>query len=177
MDHQQKPTDHSTLEACHQCKGGCREHRDDSGRSASKVIPWPQSPSSKVAASTITNVQIALEDQTYADHLRGLLEQDGKHRVYVVAKPIPTIAGVVVLDEATLGQVKIPERTGPSQFIVLHKEAFDADKLWEAGIRYAVPAEYPAKLVRMVILATELHTKIERASNGQGAVDGSTRSL
>ena len=156
MDHQQKPRDLSTFETCHQCKGGCRKHRDDSDRSDSKVIPWPQSPSSKVASSTLRNVQIALEDQTYAEHLRGLLEEDGKHRAHVVDRPITTIGGVVVLDETVLGHVGVLEATDACRYILLSNDSYDADKLWETGVRCVIPAKFPPNVVRATILGMEL---------------------
>lgn len=127
-----------------------------SAASMGKVIPWPTSQSNKIEHRTTTNVQIAIEDQVYAEQLRGLLEEDNKHRAYVVDKPIPTIDGVVVLDETTLGHFGVLEETDAWRHIVLSNESSDPDKLWETGVRCVVPAKYPPNLVRLLILVTEL---------------------
>lgn len=156
MDHQQKPSDMSTFGTCGQCKGGCRKHSGDSNGSENTVIPWPQSRMSEVASSTISDVQIALEDQTYAEQLRGLLEEDNKHRAYVVDRPNPAIDGVMVLDETTVRDLAVPAGMDGIRYIVLANEASDPNKLWHAGVRRLLPAKHPAELVRFAILYTEL---------------------
>jgi hypothetical protein len=162
MDHQQKPTDMSTFGTCRQCQGGCRKHSRDSNSSENRVIPWPQSRPSEVVSSTISNVQIALQDQTYAEQLRSLLEEDGKHRVHVLDRPIRTLAGIVVLDEATLRFVGVLEETDALRYVVLRKDFCDPDELWERGVRYLVPLAYSLNLVRTLILGMELHLHIEQ---------------
>jgi hypothetical protein len=128
-----------------------------------KVIPWPTSQVHEIADPVVTNVQIAIEDQAYAEELRGLLEADNKHRAHIVDRPISTLDGVVVLDETTLGHVAVLEENDALRYIVLFKESFDPDKLWQTGIQYAVPAQYPADLVRIVILGTELRLSIKQS--------------
>ena len=115
----------------------------------------------------VNNVQIAIEDQAYAEELRGLLEADNMHRAHIVDRPISTMDGVVVLDETTLGHVAVLEETDALRYIVLIKESFDSEKLWQTGIQCAVPAQYPPNLVRTVILGTELRLNIKPSSNGQ----------
>ncbi len=104
----------------------------------------------------ITNVQIAIEDLAYAEELRGLLEEDNERRIYIVDKPSPAMDGVIVLDETALGHVGVLERTEALRYIVLGKESSDLQKLWEAGIRCVVPANYLPILVRAVIAGAEL---------------------
>ncbi len=164
MDHQQKQTDMSTLGTCRQCKGGCRKNFSDPESSNSKLIPWPESPTSKVDSSTISNVEIALEDQTYAEQLRGLLEADGNHRAYVVAEPNPIFAGVIVLDETTVDHLVLPEGRDAMRFFVLANEASDPNKLWHAGVRRLLPTKHPPELVRFAILYTELILSQENSS-------------
>jgi hypothetical protein len=160
------PSDISNFARRHRLKAGRGERSADFTASRGKVIPWPTSPLNQMADRTITNVQIAIEDQIYAEQLRGLLEEDNKHRAYVVDQPNPTIDGVVVLDETTLGHVGVLKETDALRFIVLRKESSDPDKLWEAGVRYMVPAKYPPKLVRTMILGAEVRLNTEQSSNG-----------
>ena len=105
---------------------------------------------------SLNNVQIAIEDQAYAEELRRLLEEDGKHRVYVVDQPSPTIDGVVVLDEMTLGHVGVLGADALRYIIVRRKEPPDYDKLWKAGVQRILPAEYPTRIALAVILGLEL---------------------
>jgi hypothetical protein len=136
-----------------------------------RVIPWPASRSNKVSDPLITNVQIAIEDQAYAEQLRALLEEDTQHRAYVVDRPSPEMDGVVVLDETTLGHVGVLEPTEAQRYIVLRKGPFDHDKLWQTGIRCVIPADYPPNLVRTVILGTELRLNIEQAERAASRQD------
>ncbi len=125
-----------------------------------KVISWPSD-------HRLFNVQIAIEDQGYAEELRSLLEEDNKHRAHVGDRLNPTISGVVVLDETTLGYDKVPKGTDALRYVVLRTESADLDKLWEAGIRYVIPAKSPPNLVRLVIIGMELRLNIEQSPVGQ----------
>jgi hypothetical protein len=131
---------------CRQCKDGCRKRSGDANGSEHKIIPWP----------TISNVQIALEDKTYAEQLRGLLEADGKHRVHMVAEPNPSLAGVLVLDETTVASLVVPEGKDAMRFFVLANQAADPTKLWRAGVRRLLAMNDPPELVLSAILYTEL---------------------
>jgi len=156
MDHEQKPSDMSTFGTCRQCKGGCRKRSGDVSSSESTFIPWPQPRMSEVASSTMSDVQIALGDRAHAEQLRDLLEADGKHRAYIVAKPNPILAGVIVLDETTVDHLVVPEGRDAMRFVVLANEASDPNKLWKAGVRRLLPANHPPELVQSAILYTEL---------------------
>jgi hypothetical protein len=100
-------------------------------------------------------VQIAIENRDYAEELGRLLEEDNKHRAYVVDRPNPAIAGVIVLDETTVGHLGVPEGRDAMRFFVLANEASDPNKLWHAGVRRLLPAGHPTELVRLAILHTE----------------------
>ena len=105
------------------------------------VIPWPASEANTDANLTLSNVQIAIKDKVYAEKLRGLLEEDNRHRAFVVDSPNPAMDGLIVLDETTL-QHRVPaEGSAALRYIVLCKESSDTPKLWEAGVRCLVPAE------------------------------------
>src|ERR1700734_3739018 len=95
---------------------------------AGKVIPWPVRKSHVGADPPITNVQIVIDDQVYAEELRGLLEKDKKHRAYVVDRPSPTIGGLIVLDETTLHYLAVAEGTAALRYIVLHRGSSDPHK-------------------------------------------------
>lgn len=129
-----------------------------------KLIQWPTSPLNQPADRTITTVQIAIEDQVFAEQLGSLLAGDNRHRVYFVDRPNPAMDGVVVVDETTLGRLGVLEESVAVRCIVLKKDSSDPDKLWDAGVRYLVPAEYPPSLVQTVILGTEMRLNIEQSS-------------
>lgn len=115
---------------------------------------------SAVASAAISSIQIALEDQTYAEQLRGLLEADGKHRAHIVAEPNPAVAGVIVLDETTIGHLMVPEGKDAMRFLVLANEASDPNKLWNSGVRKLL-AKNPPEVVVFAILHTELQLNQE----------------
>jgi hypothetical protein len=155
MDRRQKPRNIATSSTRHRCKG-CAKSSCDSTGSGNQVVRWPQSPLNKAVDSTISNVQIAIEDHVYAEQLRGLLEEDSAHRAYVVDRPDPAIDGVMVLDETTLGDVPVPAGRDGMRYLVLGSEVSDPNKLWNAGVRRLLPAKHPPELVRIAILSTEL---------------------
>lgn len=127
------------------------------------VVPWPVSEPKKIADQTITNVQIAMDDQAYAAELQDLLEKDNQHRAHIVDQPSPTMDGVVVVDAMALQRVGAMEETDALRYIVLHDESGDADKLWETGVRCVVPRTYSPRLIRTAILGMELRLKIEQS--------------
>jgi len=146
-------------------KAGNQERSTDFTVPEKKVIPWPVSQLNK-SADPIINVQIAIKDQVYAEELRRVLVEDKKHRVYFVDTPNPTIDGIVVLDEITIGHLAAAKGTDTALYIVLRKESSDPDKLGETGVRCLLPAEYPPHMVRLAILAAELSLSQERSSVG-----------
>ena len=106
---------------------------------------------------TVTNVQIAIKDQSYAEELRRLLVADGKHRVRVVHRPISPIQGLVVLDATLLDDPMLPEGHDSSRCIVFSQnEILDVNSIWKAGIRHVIHADYPPPVGRLVVLAAEM---------------------
>jgi hypothetical protein len=107
--------------------------------------------------TSMTDVQIAIKDQSYAEELRRLLVADGKHRVHVVHRPTLSIQGVVVLDAALLENPILPEGHDSSRCVVFsHNEIFDVNSIWKAGIRHLIHADCPPPIGRLVVLAAEM---------------------
>jgi hypothetical protein len=107
--------------------------------------------------TTMTDVQIAIKDQSYAVELRRLLVADGKHRVHVVQRPTLPIRGVVVLDATLLHNLMLPEGHDLRRCVVFsHNETLDVNSIWKAGIRHVIHADYPPPVGRLVVLAAEM---------------------
>lgn len=103
------------------------------------------------------NVQIAIRDRTYAEALHDLLMADGQHKVYVVDYPSPAIDGVVVVDDTLAIRMKAWVGFDFARCVVFTpKMAVDVNQLWEAGVRFAIHADYPPHTGRLVVLAAEL---------------------
>jgi len=156
--------DISSFRPRHRLKAGRRKRLAAFLSGEGKLIPWPLSEPRKGVDPAETNVQIAIQDKSYAEALRALLEEDKKHRVYVVDCPNATIDGVVVVDASSLAQVGVLEEDDALRYIALRKDSADPDMLWQSGVRCVVPAEYPPSLVRTVILGTELRLSIEKSA-------------
>lgn len=104
----------------------------------------------------MTNVQIAIRNQSYAGALRDLLMADGQHCVHVVDDPSPAIDGVVVADESVVLRLTKTEGFGIGRYIVFTQRLdFDANKLFEAGVRYVIQSDSPPNIGRLVVLAAE----------------------
>jgi hypothetical protein len=102
------------------------------------------------------NVQIAIQDRAYADALRHLLVDDGRHQVHIVEYPIPAIDGVVVVDETTAIQVTASEGFDFGRCVVFtRKVPIQPNQLWVAGVRYVIQADYPPHVGWLVVLAAE----------------------
>lgn len=113
----------------------------------------------------MNNVQIALHDPNYARELGNLLSSDGAHRVYVVDQPLPTIDGVVVLDEQGVSKIPVssPDR---ERYVVLTSDHGPARlaNLWNAGIRHVIFSGDALTVAQLAILAAEMQTQF-RPSN------------
>ena len=102
------------------------------------------------------HVQIAIRDKRYARALRDLLLGDGMHRVDVVDHPSAGTDGVVVADEKLMDRLYLSKTLDLSRFIVFIRElSFDANKLFEAGVRYVIHANSPPDIARLVVIAAE----------------------
>jgi hypothetical protein len=101
-------------------------------------------------------VQIAIPDRTYAQGLRDLLMADGQHQVYVVDYPSPAIDGVVVVDDAMTNRMTLSGGFDFDRCVVFTRTVtFLVNRLWEAGVRHVIQADYPPHLGRLVVLAAE----------------------
>jgi hypothetical protein len=102
------------------------------------------------------NVQIAVPDRTYAHGLRDLLMADGQHQVYVVDYPSPAIDGVVVVDDAMTKQMALSGGFDFDRCVVFTRTVpIEVNRLWEAGVRHVIQADYPPHVGRLVVLAAE----------------------
>jgi hypothetical protein len=102
------------------------------------------------------NVQIAIHDRIYAEALRDLLMADGEHLVYLVDYPSPAIEGVVVIGEAVMTRPALSAGLDVGRCIVFtRKVAIEVNRLWEAGVRQVIHADYPPEVGRLVVLAAE----------------------
>ncbi len=112
----------------------------------------------------MTNVQIALNDPGYAEELGNLLSSDGSHRIYVVERPLPTIDGVVVLDEQGVSKIP-PGSPDRERYVVLTRGRATprlAD-LWNAGIRHVIFSGDALTVAQLAILAAEMRRQSPHA--------------
>ena len=109
----------------------------------------------------MTNVQIAIKNQAYAEKLRDLLSIDGEHSVFLADYPRPDVAGVVVADAALLDRLEQSGEIGRSVIFVSHARS-DWTRLFEAGVRHVIHSDSPPEVGRLTVLAAE------RRLNGDG---------
>jgi hypothetical protein len=113
----------------------------------------------------VTEVQISIPDEVYAEELGRLLTSDGKHRVHIVEEPDPAMDGVLVVDEALAGCITLADQIDPNRCIVwLANNHLDADKLWTEGFRRLVHADCFPSQARLVVLATEMQLRVDAES-------------
>jgi hypothetical protein len=101
-------------------------------------------------------VQVAIQDSTYADSIRKLLLQDGRHKVHLVAMPDVQLAGVIVLDATELHSFPAIATEQQRLVVVVDKERDDLTEVWNAGVRYVVFHGDPPHKARIVVLGAEL---------------------
>jgi hypothetical protein len=113
----------------------------------------------------VTEVQISIPDEVYAEELRRLLTSDGKHRAHIVEEPDPAMEGVLVVDETLASCIALADQIDPNRCVVwLANDHLDADKLWSAGFRRLAHADCSPSQVRLVVLATEMQLKVDAES-------------
>jgi hypothetical protein len=118
-------------------------------------------------------IQIAIEDRYYANRLGHFLEDDHTHAVHVVETPDAALGGVVLADDTTIEH--LPIGIDPQSLIVLTKGSACVQTLWDAGVRWIVPAEYDPAIVRLVVLAAEM--RLLKANDSIRAADNSGREV
>lgn len=120
----------------------------------------------------MTNVQIAIRNPSYAGALRDLLVADGQHCVHVVDDPSPAIDGVVVADESIVLRLTKTEGFGIGRYIVFAQRLdFDANRLFESGIRYVIQAGSPPDIGRLIVLAAERRLSDDEGQQQRSAAD------
>jgi len=104
----------------------------------------------------MTTVQIAIQDRSYASALRDLLVADGMHHVYIVDNPSPAMDGVIVADESTVRRLPKPAGIEPRRYVAfIERPDFDANRLFEAGVRYVIHRDTPPEVGRLTVFAAE----------------------
>ena len=113
----------------------------------------------------VKTVQVAIQDPVYADCIRSLLSEDGRHQVQLVQKPNIKLAGVIVLDAAYLGCVSTPASEQHRLIVVAHKREDDLGKIWDAGVRHVIFYGDPPQNVRIAVLALELSLSASKTNS------------
>lgn len=104
----------------------------------------------------VKTVQVAIQDPAYADCIRNLLLEDGRHQVHIVEMPEVSLAGVIILDSEYLSKLPAPAKEQKRLVVVAHKEHDDLSKIWDAGVRHVVFYGDAPQYVRVVVLGMEL---------------------
>ena len=109
-------------------------------------------------------VQVAIPDPVYADLIRSLLLEDGRHHVTVARAPDPSLDGVMVVDAGLL--ISLPGLANEVQRVVVmaHKQRDDLSKMWDAGARHVLFYGDPPQQVRAAVLGLELSLAAHGAS-------------
>lgn len=113
----------------------------------------------------VKTVQVAIQDPVYADCIRSLLSEDGRHQVHLVQTPNVDLAGVIVLDAAYLGCFSAPAREQHRLIVMAHKQADDLGRIWDAGVRHVMFYGDPPQNVRVAVLAMELSLSASKTNN------------
>lgn len=100
----------------------------------------------------------------YADCIRTLLSEDGRHQVQLVRKPDLNVAGVMILDAACLDCFSTPAREQNRLIVMAHKREDDLGILWDAGVRHVIFYGDPPERVRLAVLAMELSLSASKAN-------------
>ena len=104
----------------------------------------------------VKTVQVALRDPVYADCIRNLLLEDGRHQVHLVEMPDVSLGGVIILDSEHLARLSAPAKEQKRLLVIAHKERDDLSRIWDRGVRHvAFYGDSPQKL-RVVVLGMEL---------------------
>ena len=101
-------------------------------------------------------VQVAIEDPTYADSIRKLLLQDGRHKVHLVAMPDVQLAGVIVVEAKEFHSFPSLAKERQRLVVVVDKTRDDLAKVWNAGVRHVVFHGDPPHRARIAVLGAEL---------------------
>jgi hypothetical protein len=101
-------------------------------------------------------VQVAIPDPEYADSIRNLLVEDGRHQVHLVERPDLTLGGVILVDAAHLDTVPLPPSEPKRLIVLVRKERDDLFKIWDAGVRHVLFHGDSPQMACVVVLSVEL---------------------
>ena len=120
----------------------------------------------------MTTVQIAIDDRSYAGELCELLVSDGMHCVHLLSHPNPNLQGVVVADEHLVDYLTETQGIDHGRCVVFvrHLE-FDAQRLFDAGVRYVIHAGCSPEVGRMIVIAAERQLTNAAIGGGMNAAD------
>jgi hypothetical protein len=104
----------------------------------------------------VKTVQVAIPDPGYADSIRNLLVQDGRHQVHLVEKPDFGLNGVIIIDARQLVDCPSLRKEQKRLVAMASKTGDDLEKMWDAGIRHLLFYEDPPERLRILVLAVEL---------------------
>lgn len=112
----------------------------------------------------VKTVQVAIQDPVYADCIRSLLAEDGRHQVHLVRTPDVNVAGAIVLDAAYLGFCSASVSDQSRLIVMAHKQDDDLGKIWDAGVRHVIFYGDSLQSVCTAVLAVELSLSAGKAN-------------
>jgi len=101
-------------------------------------------------------VQVAIQDREYADSIRNVLSQDGRHQVHLVDRPDVTLGGVIVVDTTNLDGLPLLIHQLERLVVIVRKEDDDLSRIWDAGVRHVVFQGDPPHTARVAVLGVEM---------------------
>lgn len=101
-------------------------------------------------------VQLALADSSYGTALKETLVRNGNWRVQCVDRPDPSVAGVLVVDGATLDYLPVPLAEPERIVFITKNEPQHLARAWDAGIVSVVYDSDPISTAMLAIMAAAL---------------------
>lgn len=111
-------------------------------------------------------VQVAIPDPVYADSVRNLLTEDGRHQVHLLERPNFELPGVIVMDALCVNSLPAMAKEQKRLLVIAKKDRDDLAKLWDAGIRHVLFYEDPPHWLNMLVLGIELSLAANGACAG-----------
>ena len=101
-------------------------------------------------------IQLAIRDLPYAQTLREALLRNGPWQVHCVDVPDPDQEGVIVLDTATLEQMKWPIDNPERVVLITRNDPGHLSEAWDAGILSVVFEKDPVSTAMLAIMSARL---------------------
>lgn len=118
-------------------------------------------------------VQLSIADAVYANALKDALCHSGPWRVDVVARPDPSTASVLVLDERNFEQLPVPLAHPERVVLISRQDPHLLAQAWDAGIVSVVSPEDSLPTVLLAIMAAWLRVATLHASPGPSGISPS----